>query len=204
VITKKNGGKSVQFVSYLNKSEWAPNWCFKLWPLWSFFQGFIETLKKFYFLLDIFFIYTQMLSPLLVPPSKISPVLSSLPLLLWGCSSTHPSSPTSLPLIPLHCGSYAAFIGPRSFPPVDAWQGHPLLHMQLEPCVLLGWWLSPWELWFYLSVLFIYIRVWCVWCVVGSAYVNVSRKLCGMDSRLLHLCRFWALILSGQVWTVSQ
>ena len=32
-------------------------------------------------------------------------------------------------------------------------QGHPLLHMQLEPwvppCVLFGWWFSPWELWGY-------------------------------------------------------
>jgi hypothetical protein len=28
----------------------------------------------------------------------------------------------------------------------DAWWGHPLLHMQLEPYVLLCWWLSPWEL----------------------------------------------------------
>ena len=30
-------------------------------------------------------------------------------------------------------------------------QGHPLLHMQLEPwvppCVLFGWWFSPWKLW---------------------------------------------------------
>jgi hypothetical protein len=29
---------------------------------------------------------------------------------------------------------------------IDAWQGHPLLHMQLDPCVLLCLWLSPWEL----------------------------------------------------------
>jgi hypothetical protein len=26
--------------------------------------------------------------------------------------------------------------------PIDAWQGHPLQHMQLELCVLLCWWLS--------------------------------------------------------------
>jgi len=36
-------------------------------------------------------------------------------------------------------------------PPTDAWQGHPLLHMWLEPwvlpCVILSWWLSPCELW---------------------------------------------------------
>ena len=32
-------------------------------------------------------------------------------------------------------------------------QGHPLLHRRLEPwvapCVLFGWWFSPWELWGY-------------------------------------------------------
>jgi hypothetical protein len=40
--------------------------------------------------------------------------------------------------------------GPRASLPIDARQGHPLLHMQLEPwvpsCVLFGWWFSPWEL----------------------------------------------------------
>ena len=54
-------------------------------------------------------------------------------------------TPTSVPLIPLHWNIYQAFIGPRTSPPIDAWQGHPLQHMQLEPCVLLCWWLSPWE-----------------------------------------------------------
>jgi hypothetical protein len=50
---------------------------------------------------------------------------------------THPPIPTSLPSIPLHWGINPAFIGPRTSPSIDAWQGHPLLHMQLEPCVLL-------------------------------------------------------------------
>ena len=39
----------------------------------------------------------------------------------------------------------------RTTPPSHARQYHPLLHMRLEPwvspCVLLGWWFSPWELW---------------------------------------------------------
>jgi hypothetical protein len=80
-------------------------------------------------------------------PSRKPPTPSSLPLLLWGCSSTHPPTPTFLPSIPLARDIYGAFIGTRPSPPIDAWQGHPLLHMQLEPCVLLGCWLSPWELW---------------------------------------------------------
>ena len=44
-----------------------------------------------------------------------------------------------------------AFTGTTASPPVDAQQGHSLIHMQLEPwvppCVLLDWWFSPWELW---------------------------------------------------------
>ena len=58
--------------------------------------------------------------------------------------------PSPHPWILLHWGIYQAFIGPRTSPPIDAWPGHSLLHMQLEPCVLLGWWLSPWEILFFL------------------------------------------------------
>jgi hypothetical protein len=75
-------------------------------------------------------------------PSCKPPLPSSLPLLLWGCFSTHPPTPTSLPSIPLYWGIYPAFIGPGTSPPLDAWQGHRLLHLQLEPYVLPGWWLN--------------------------------------------------------------
>ena len=44
-------------------------------------------------------------------------------------------------------GITQAFIGPRISPPIESWQGSPLLHMQLEPYVLLGWLLRPWDLW---------------------------------------------------------
>ena len=48
---------------------------------------------------------------------------------------------------------HQAFMGLRASPLIDARQGHHLLHMQLEPwvppCVLFGWWFSPWELWGY-------------------------------------------------------
>jgi hypothetical protein len=73
-------------------------------------------------------------------PTSQKPPLSS-PLLLCGCSSTYSPSP-SCPRIP-----YQTFIGPRTSPPTDAWQDHPLLHIQLEPCVLLCWWLSPRKFW---------------------------------------------------------
>jgi hypothetical protein len=100
------------------------------------------------FLLDIFFIYISNAIPLPgFPPSRTHPITSSLSLILWGCSSTHPPTPTSLPSIPLPWDIYRAFLGPRTSTSIDAWQGQPMLHMQLEPCVLLCWWLSPWESW---------------------------------------------------------
>jgi hypothetical protein len=81
------------------------------------------------------------------PPYQKHSVTSFLPLLLWRCSLNHPPTSTSPPSIPLHWGIHQAFIGPRTSPPIDAWQGYPLLYMQLEPCVLLCWWLRPWEFW---------------------------------------------------------
>ena len=75
---------------------------------------------------------------------------SSLFLLLWGCSPIHPPTPASLPSHSPTLGHWA-FTGPRAFSPIYAQLGHPLLHMWLEPwvppCVLFGWWFSPWELW---------------------------------------------------------
>ena len=42
-------------------------------------------------------------------------------------------------------------MGPRTYTPIDALEGHPVLHMQLEPwvspCALFVWLLIPWELW---------------------------------------------------------
>ena len=78
---------------------------------------------------------------MLSPPRKPS-IQSLLPLLLWRCSSTHWPSTTSLPSVHLHWGIYWAFIGPRTTPPTDAWQGHPLQLLLLELRVLL----VPWEL----------------------------------------------------------
>ena len=71
-----------------------------------------------------------------------------------------PASMKMLPLPPVHSCllpsnsptlRHRAFTGPKASPPFDAQQGHPLLHMQLEPwvppCVLFGWWFRPWEHW---------------------------------------------------------
>jgi hypothetical protein len=62
------------------------------------------------------------------------------------------------PHIPLQLGGggHRAFMGPRTSSPIEVQQDHPLLHIWLKqwvpPCVLLGWWLRPWELWLVDSV----------------------------------------------------
>ena len=103
-----------------------------------------------FLLLAILFIYISNVNPL--PGFKCIPFPrfpSPLPLLLWGCSPTHPPTPTSLPWYSPTL-RHQAFTGPRASPPTYVQKGHPLLHMWLEPwvppCVLLGWWFSPWEL----------------------------------------------------------
>jgi len=88
-------------------------------------------------------------------PFPVSPSISSLSIPLPFFYKGIPP-PKPLPLLPphpdilLHWGG-PALAGPRGSPPIGAQQGHPLLHMQLEPwvcpCVLFGWWFSPWELW---------------------------------------------------------
>jgi hypothetical protein len=73
-----------------------------------------------------------------------------LPLLLWGCSPKDSSTSASV-----HWHSptvwYQAFTGPRTSPPIDIWQCHTLLHIQLEPWVsprvIFGSWFSLWKLW---------------------------------------------------------
>jgi hypothetical protein len=74
---------------------------------------------------------------------------SPLPLLLAGCYPIHLPTPPSLPWHSSTLG-HRAFIGPRASLPIDAQQGHPLLHMQLEPwvppCVLFGLLFDPSEL----------------------------------------------------------
>jgi hypothetical protein len=54
-------------------------------------------------------------------------------------------------LHPLSCPRVSNLHRTRASPPIAVRQGHPLLHMYLEPwlppCTLLGWWSSPGEHW---------------------------------------------------------
>jgi len=89
-------------------------------------------------------------------PFSISSPANSYSILLPFASMRvrhHPPS-YSLPP-PRHWHSltlgHQAFTGQRTFPPIHALQGCPLLHVQLEspvsPCVLFCWCFSHWELW---------------------------------------------------------
>jgi hypothetical protein len=103
-----------------------------------------------FFLVGYFiYLHFKMLSPFPISPSQTS-YPTHYPLLLWGCSPSHPPTLTTPPCH-LPTLGHRAFRGPRASPPIDDRQGHPLIHMQLEPwvtpCVLFGWWFSPWELW---------------------------------------------------------
>ena len=65
---------------------------------------------------------------------------------------TNPHTPASWSWHATTLG-HKAFTEPRASLPNDDRQGHPLLHMQLEPrippCILFGWWFIPWELLWY-------------------------------------------------------
>ena len=76
------------------------------------------------------------------PPPKKPPLPFPLLMLLWGCSLTHPDTPSSL-LSHYPTLGHQAFTGWRASSPIDALQGHLLLLIW----VLLGWWFRPWELW---------------------------------------------------------
>jgi hypothetical protein len=97
-----------------------------------------------FFKLSIFFIYISNVIPFphSTHPWHLSHSLS--PCFYKGTPTPSHTLPSSLSS--LNWGIYWAFIGPRTSPPIDVWQAHSLQHMQLEPCALLCWWFSPWEL----------------------------------------------------------
>jgi hypothetical protein len=79
-----------------------------------------------FFLLDILFVYIWNVTPFHRFPSTTPPPPS------YGLP---PASLRVLPHPPTLTSQHPAFTGPRSSPPIDAWQGHSLLHMWLEPLV---------------------------------------------------------------------
>jgi len=87
-----------------------------------------------------------MLSPFPVSPSGFLPPPVSMRML--PLSANHTLSPHNL-AFPYTGAESLHRINRRASPPIDARQGHPLLHLQLEswfpPCVLYGWWFSPWD-----------------------------------------------------------
>jgi hypothetical protein len=114
---------------------------------WQMFHVAILFYFFFFVLHWIFSLLTfQMLSPfpISLPPKN---------------TLSHPPSPCFYEGVPIptyhfhlptldspSLGHLSSFIGPKTSPSID-WQVHSLLHMQLEPCVLLCWWLSPWGFW---------------------------------------------------------
>ena len=98
-------------------------------------------LKIGYFLYLHFKCYT-------LSPSLWNPLC--LPSSPCFCEGVHPPISTFLPSHSLTL-RHRTFTGSWDSSPINTWQGHPLLHMQLEPwvppCVLLGWWLNFWEFW---------------------------------------------------------
>jgi hypothetical protein len=98
------------------------------------FQLKAEVLSFFLFLFllwEIFFIYISNVIPFPGSPFLVSPIPSSLPLLLWGCSSTHSPTPTSLLSFPLHWDIYCTFIRTKTSP--------PLMHDKAILCYICSW-----------------------------------------------------------------
>jgi hypothetical protein len=140
-------------------------------------MGFCTLIFFSFFFNWIFSLFIlQMLSPFPVPPHPKTPYpISPLPasMRMFPHLPTPASPPWHFPTL-----GRQAFTGPRTSPPIDARQGHPLLHMWLEPwvppCVLFGWWFSPWELW----------RVWLVNVVFLPMGLQTSSALQSSNSSI--------------------
>ena len=95
------------------------------------------------------------MSPFPVTPR--TPILSTLPCFYDSIPPPIHPLPLTCPPITLHWGIETSQDQRTT---TDVQQGHPWLHMQLEPCfppcVLFVWWFSPRELW----------RIWLVHIVV--------------------------------------
>jgi hypothetical protein len=95
-----------------------------------------------FFIRYFLYLHFKCYPPFLVSPPK-TPNLLPPP---------NPPTPASWPWHSPTLG-HRTFTGPRASPSIDGRLGHPLLHMQQEPwvlpCILFGWWFSPWKLWGY-------------------------------------------------------
>ena len=89
-----------------------------------------HSIRKRYFFYSLFTLFTlQMLSPFLVAPPKI-PYGILLPLILWGCSSTHPPTPVTPPSITQHWCIES---------PQDQGPPHPLMPDKAIFCYMCSW-----------------------------------------------------------------
>jgi hypothetical protein len=59
---------------------------------------------------------------------------------------SHPPICSHLPVLYSPTLGHLSSLGQNTSPPIEAWQGCPLLHMQWKLWVLLAWWLRPWKL----------------------------------------------------------
>ena len=137
----------------------------------------------------------------MLSPFPVSPLETPYPILSPPPSMrvlTYPPCPTSPPW-----HSPTLSITPsqeQASPPTDVWQGHPLLHMWLEPrvppCVLSGWWFSLWELWGHWMV---HVLVPPIGLQTPSAPWLLSlAPLLGLASSI-HLCICQALAVSQEI-----
>jgi hypothetical protein len=91
------------------------------------------------------FTFQMLCSFLVSPPENLYPILPSpASMKVLTHPLTHPSRPWHSTTL-----GHQALPGQRASPPTDVQQGHPLLHVRLEPwvppCALYGWCFSPWE-----------------------------------------------------------
>jgi hypothetical protein len=104
---------------------------------WQAFNCLVSWVHVFFLFLVGYFIYLHFKCyPSSQFPFHKPPIPSLLPLPLWGCSPIHP---------PTHsCLSSLVFPFPLSSS-LPRTKGLPSHWSHWYPCVLFGWWFSPWE-----------------------------------------------------------